>query len=84
MSDYCAVHDCKNKRGEGNFVGEFCTPCWLFITTGRSPHNQVYVNAVKLIGRELGEAIESVSINTRNSMVWLDQAKKYLPMKEKK
>jgi hypothetical protein len=40
----CIVKDCKNHNYEGGFVGDFCAPCYEFITTGEGTHSQLYRN----------------------------------------
>lgn len=46
MTDKCIIKDCVNKRNEGGFVGDLCTPCYAFITRGEGKHSQAYRNAL--------------------------------------
>ena len=41
----CIVKGCSNHRGEGLFIGELCSPCHTFITTGEGKHSQAYRNS---------------------------------------
>ena len=41
----CIVKDCQNHRHEGKFVGDLCSPCHTFITTGEGEHSQAYRNS---------------------------------------
>ena len=41
----CIVKGCRNHRGEGLFIGELCSPCHTFITTGEGKHSQAYRNS---------------------------------------
>ena len=41
----CIVKGCRNHRGEGLFIGELCSPCHTFITTGEGKYSQAYRNS---------------------------------------
>ena len=41
----CIVKGCSNHRGEGLFIGELCSPCHTFITTGEGKYSQAYRNS---------------------------------------
>ncbi len=41
----CIVKDCQNHRHEGKFVGDLCSPCHTFITTGEGEQSQAYRNS---------------------------------------
>ena len=43
----CKVFGCTNKSNEGTFVGEFCLPCYMYITRSEGTHSQAYRNALK-------------------------------------
>lgn len=55
MSDdfKCIVKDCQNHKSQGRFIGDLCTPCHEFITTGKGTHSQAYRNALKVQNPEL-------------------------------
>lgn len=38
----CIVKDCPNHTDEGNFVGDLCSPCRSYITTGRGRYSAAY------------------------------------------
>ena len=40
----CIVKDCENHTHEGKFVGDLCSPCHAFITTGEGGQSQAYRN----------------------------------------
>jgi len=40
----CIVKDCENHTHEGGFVGDLCSPCHEFITTGQGVCSQAYRN----------------------------------------
>ena len=40
----CIVKDCQNHKYEGKFVGDLCSPCHTFITTGEGMYSQAYRN----------------------------------------
>ncbi len=50
--EYCLTWNCWNKKGEGGFVGDFCSPCWKFITEGKGRNSQVFKNAMGLLKEE--------------------------------
>jgi hypothetical protein len=52
MNQKCIVYNCKNKRNEGNFIGDFCFPCWEFIIKGVGKYSQIYRNALKYITKK--------------------------------
>lgn len=41
----CITHNCPNHSDQGRFIGDLCSPCHQFITTGIGEHSQVYRNA---------------------------------------
>jgi hypothetical protein len=43
----CIVKDCENHAGEGSFVGDLCSPCHEFITTGGFNHSRACRNAIE-------------------------------------
>jgi len=40
----CIVKDCINQTHEGLFIGELCSPCHEFVTTGNGVYSQAYRN----------------------------------------
>ena len=42
----CIVKDCTNHSHQGKFIGELCSPCYSFITTGEGVYSQAYRNTV--------------------------------------
>ncbi len=40
----CIVKDCVNQANEGRFIGDLCSPCHEFVTTGSGIYSQVYRN----------------------------------------
>lgn len=42
----CIVHNCENHPSQGEFVGNMCSPCHSFITTGRGTFSQAFRNGV--------------------------------------
>ena len=55
----CIVKDCQNHRHEGKFVGDLCSPCHTFITTGECTYSQAYRNSQRewqgLTAKDLAE-----------------------------
>ncbi len=41
----CIVKGCSNHRHKGKFVGNLCSPCHTFITTGEGKYSQAYRNS---------------------------------------
>ena len=41
----CIVMNCANHTDEGKFVGDMCSPCHTFVTSGRGVHSQAYRNS---------------------------------------
>jgi len=41
----CIVKGCSNHRHKGKFVGDLCSPCATFITTGEGKYSQAYRNS---------------------------------------
>jgi hypothetical protein len=56
----CVVQGCTNHKGEGEFVGVFCRPCYDFAVTGTGMFSQSYRNALKNIGRLFGLTIGAI------------------------
>lgn len=44
--DKCIVHNCKNTKDHGVFIGYICKPCYEFLINPTSTNNQVYTNAI--------------------------------------
>ena len=40
----CIVKDCQNHIGQGRFVGNLCSPCHEFLSTGNGVYSQAYRN----------------------------------------
>jgi len=40
----CIVKDCENHADQGLFIGDLCTPCHNFTTTGEGIYSQAYRN----------------------------------------
>ncbi len=34
MSDKCIVFGCVNRKGQGDFIGDICAPCFYMLTQG--------------------------------------------------
>jgi len=62
----CIVKDCANHMHEGRFVGELCTPCHTFITTGEGTYSQAYRNSqrgwVGLTYAEISEEADRLNL----------------------
>ena len=60
----CIVKDCQNHRHEGKFVGDLCSPCHTFITTGEGKYSQAYRNSQRewqgLTDEEIMDACSAV------------------------
>jgi hypothetical protein len=65
-SHKCIVKNCENHANQGRFVGDLCTPCHGFITTGEGVYSQAYRNAkrewVGLTDVEVGDALIELPI----------------------
>ncbi len=53
----CKVLHCENDDLHGTFTGEFCNPCYEFITKGTGVHSQAYRNQ-RII--EFDDTVESI------------------------
>lgn len=42
----CVVKGCQNDDQGGSFHGDFCTPCWETITTGRVGHGTTFIHTL--------------------------------------
>lgn len=80
----CIVKGCRNHRGEGLFIGELCSPCHTFITTGEGKHSQAYRNSQRewqgLTNEEVGaltvfDGLHHVEIPILANFVWAVEAK---------
>jgi len=50
MSDSkCIVKGCKNRKGEGDFMGDICNPCYHTITTGKVGYGHAWWQELKEI-----------------------------------
>ena len=57
----CIVKDCQNHRHEGKFVGDLCSPCHTFITTGEGKYSQAYRNSQREWQRLTDEEYEAMA-----------------------
>lgn len=48
-SKVCVVRGCRNSSDGGEFVGDFCKPCYDTATTGEGVHSTVYKNMKKVL-----------------------------------
>lgn len=49
MTNKCKVPGCENRKSEGGFHGNLCTPCWLYLrgtSSGYTP-SQAEANATR-------------------------------------
>lgn len=53
----CSVRDCENHTDQGSFVGEFCTPCYRYITKGEGKFSQVYRNTMSDVKDGIAKAV---------------------------
>lgn len=44
----CIIMGCANHTNEGTFVGDLCSPCHKFVTSGEGIYSQAYRNAKKI------------------------------------
>jgi len=51
----CIVLNCVNRSDQGIFVGDLCSPCYEFITSGKGRNSQVYRNAVEAVKSDSNE-----------------------------
>ena len=58
----CIVMNCANHSDEGEFVGDLCSPCHEFVTSGRGVHSQAYRN--ELVKERL-RTVSSVKIQSQ-------------------
>ena len=66
----CIVFNCENKKHQGGFVGELCSPCHEFITTNKGKFSQAYRNSfVELTDQEIKEIIEKHSRSSRRELI---------------
>lgn len=52
-SKRCIIMDCTNRSNEGTFIGDLCSPCHMFVTSGKGVHSQAYRNAMKIPHRKM-------------------------------
>jgi len=67
----CIVKDCENHTHEGKFVGDLCSPCHAFITTGEGGQSQAYRNATKV------GALRCLEITMEQHKFWKDIAENH-------
>ena len=62
----CIVKGCENHANQGVFVGDLCSPCHGFITTGEGVYSQAYRNTkrewVGLTDVEVGDTLIDLPI----------------------
>lgn len=64
----CLTFGCVNRKGEGAFHGDFCRPCYSFITESRGRNSQVFINAVGSTERRLTENLTSAKISLEQAL----------------
>jgi len=57
----CIVWNCTNQTSEGSFIGDLCSPCHQFVTSGEGRYSQAYRNALKVIVGEGERWIERLA-----------------------
>lgn len=60
MEVKCIVKGCPNKRGEGGFIGQLCTPCHTMITTGCVGHGETFIHVFADKLRAILEVVKDV------------------------
>jgi hypothetical protein len=75
----CIVKDCINQTHEGLFIGELCSPCHEFVTTGNGVYSQAYRNTqrqwVGLTDEEIDKTYETQVWDARRSYARAIEAK---------
>ena len=61
----CVVKGCSNHRDEGKFVGEFCSPCYTMLTTGKVTPSPAWF--VEEITNAKEEVLKDVTITSKTS-----------------
>ena len=65
----CIVKGCENYKNQGRFVGNLCSSCYGFLTTGDGKYSQAYCNTqrqwVGLMDEEMKDALTSVDAETK-------------------
>jgi hypothetical protein len=53
----CVALNCTNHKSEGKFEGDLCTPCYVFVSTGKGVYSQAYRNTQfkPLTDEEIGD-----------------------------
>lgn len=59
----CVVKGCSNRSDEGEFVGEFCRPCYTMLTTGKLNPSSAWF--VKEITNAKEEVLKDVTITSK-------------------
>jgi hypothetical protein len=57
----CIVMNCTNHTDEGGFIGDLCSPCHKFVTSGRGKHSQAYRNSKSMEPRRMILDLEFVA-----------------------
>ena len=58
----CVVQGCANHKGEGEFVGVFCRPCYDFAVAGRGRFSQAYRNALEAFSKHMGAVLTEIIV----------------------
>jgi hypothetical protein len=60
MSNRCIVHNCTNTSDRGKMIGDLCSSCHQFITTGEGRHSQAYRNCTTLVPNDSGTMLRQI------------------------
>lgn len=74
MSDKCIVKDCPNRKGEGRFIGDLCSPCHAMLSTGTVGHGETFIHKMRdamvntaVKGHQLATLLEHQANDVRQS-----------------
>jgi hypothetical protein len=74
----CVVKGCANRSDQGTFVGDICSPCHLFLMTGRGTTSAVFRLAATLFSRRIVEEATSAQLAIGEASSALRTLVKYL------
>lgn len=71
----CLVHGCTNRKSQGTFIGELCSPCHFNLTTGSyGPSNAYFVkdfnksiDTLEIFEEEIKKLKRTIENAVRNS-----------------
>lgn len=76
----CIIKHCSNHTDEGKFVGELCSPCHSFVTSGRGKYSAAYRLAERVTKRPAATDLDILEGAKRYELAQVQSPQKILSL----